>query len=112
MRTKPPKDNWYAWALVAVAALVFTNAGWFYRWKVREVEHVEAVNAVVAAQPAKEPRVVYEYRQADPPAATQPSPARSLHGQPRALAPGEACFGGVIVRRDADRIESTGERCR
>lgn len=104
MHTKRNGDSWYAWALVALAALVLTNAGWFYRWKVRQAEHVEQVNALIVRQTASEPRVVYEYRQA--PAPPSPAPAQS-----RKLGPSEACFGGVIVRRGPDGVESTGERC-
>lgn len=111
MRRKPPSDNWHAWALLAIAALLLTNAGWFFRWKVREASHVEALNAVIAAQPRHEPRVVYEYRQAT----TPPPPASSYRRETpplRDLEHDEACFGGTIIRRSGAGIESTGERCR
>jgi len=90
----------------ALAALVFTNAGWFYRWKVRAAEHVETVNELITRQPKTEPRVVYEYRQA-PPA----QPQRRLQAT-RDLVPGEECWGGTIIRRGPEGMESTGERCR
>ena len=104
MSRRTKDDNWYAWTLVALAALVLTNAGWFYRWKVREAEHVEQLNALIASQPPHEPRVIYEYRQPPPRPAAAAAPERSL-------APGESCFGGVIVRRGPAGVESTGERC-
>lgn len=117
MPQKPQSDRWFAWALVAVAALVITNAGWFYRWKIREVEHVERVNALVASQPRAEPRVVYEYR--EPTAAREPTSGAAA-GSPQSARPvaptrdaaaGEECVGGVIFRRTEDGIESSGERC-
>ena len=47
MRRKPQADSWHAWALLAIAALLLTNAGWFFRWKVREADHMEALNAAI-----------------------------------------------------------------
>lgn len=111
MPKKSRSDNWYAWTLVAIAALVFTNAGWYYRWKVRQAEHIEALNARIAAQPKPEPRVVYEYRQA-PERPASPQSHRSHVSPSRDLAAGEECRGGVIVRRSGNAIESTGERRR
>ena len=111
MPKKSRSDNWYAWTLVAIAALVFTNAGWYYRWKIRQAEHVEAMNALIAARPKPEPKVVYEYRQASESAAPR-RPNRSQASRAHELAEGEECRGGVIVRRNGDAIESSGERCR
>ena len=111
MPRKARSDNWYAWALVAIATLVFTNAGWYYRWKVREAEHVETLNAHITARPRPEPRVIYEYR-SSPERAASRQPDRMRAPAPRNLAEGEECRGGVIVRRNNGAIESSGERCR
>ena len=111
MPKKSRSDNWYAWALVAIAALVFTNAGWYYRWKVRQAEHVEALNVLITAQPRPEPRVIYEYRQAPQRSSARQSD-RSEALPTRDLVGSEECRRGVIVRRSGNAIESTGERCR
>ena len=111
MPRQPKSDHWYAWALVAFAALLFTNAGWYYRWKVRAAEHVEAINSLIESRPKQEPRVVYEYRQGAP---AYPQRQRQ-HRQPqvtRDLMQGEECRGGVIIQRTQTGLESTGERCR
>lgn len=100
------RQAWPAIALVATAALVFTNAGWCYRWQVRAADHVEQINALVSAAP-QEPRIVYEYRgAANATRAAVPRPVREAE-----TSLGEECRGGVIVRRTADGLESSGERC-
>lgn len=104
-RPKKHSDRWYGWALVAIAALVFTNAGWYYRWKVRAAEHVETVNDLLAKQPKAEPRVIYEYRQ------PQSRPQQRAQAT-RDLVAGEECRSGVIIRRSPNGLESTGEPCR
>ncbi|TWT23700.1 hypothetical protein FQY83_03525 [Luteimonas marina] len=112
MPSKPKSDPWFAWTMVALATLVFTNAGWLYRWKVRAVEHAEALAAAKASRPSPE-RVIYEYR-GEPGS----SVARVAAQDPRTpvgtrnLVQGEECRGGVIIRRTEAGLESTGERCR
>ncbi len=90
MSKESRSDHWYAWMLVAIAALVFTNAAWYYRWKLRQVEHVEAINALIAARPKPEPRVVYEYRRTPlNPAPRGPDPSQASLA--RDLVVGEEC---------------------
>lgn len=105
-------DPWFAWTLVLAGVLLLTNAAWFYNWRVRAVEHAEALAAAMPKAERQE-RVVYEYVQSP----AQAAPRR--HRQPqrrvqatRDLVPGEECRGGVIIRRSPGSIESTGERCR
>lgn len=105
VRRRP--QSWPAIALVATAALVFTNAGWYYRWQVRAADHVEQINALVAAASGAESRIVYEYRQ--PAGATRAATSRPVREAETAI--GETCRGGVIVRRTAEGLESSGERC-
>lgn len=105
---KPKSDPWYGWALVALAALVFTNAAWFYNWQVRAADHAQQLSTARTATPPPE-RVIYEYRR---PQQAEPRATQARHQQPtRTLVAGEECFRGTIFRRSAAGIESTGEGC-
>lgn len=82
-------------------AVCLSNALWFYNWRVRAVQHHEALEAAKKARPPRQ--VVYVMH---PDAAAIPTaPAR------RPMANNEQCRGGILFRRDGDTLESTGEPC-
>jgi len=96
---------WFAWTLIAVAALLLSNAVWFYNWRERDVIHAEAIRGANARQP--ESRVVYEYRDShgrsiDPPrqAGTrmQDPGSQSQPRRSRPLEAGEECRGSAEIR--------------
>jgi hypothetical protein len=103
MRQQQPKsDPWFAWTLVAVAALLLSNGLWFYNWRERGQIHAQAVR-VMSTRAEPEAQVVYEYRER----AAVEAPAAAG----RVLSEDEECRGGVVIRRRGNSIESTGERC-
>lgn len=108
-----PKNNdaWFAWTLVLTAVLLLSNAAWFYNWRVRALEHAEAL-AAVKSKPERGERVVYEYRGSTAARRVQPQPQRQRRTPAvREIVAGEECFNGVIIRRTSAGMESTGERC-
>ncbi len=94
--------------MLLVGALVITNAVWFYKWRVRAVDHAEALAAATASSIPQE-RVVYEYRSELAPERVEQ--IRQRQPVQATLAPNEECRGGVVIKRTSQGLKSSGKRC-
>lgn len=98
-------ETWQAIAYFALAALLVSNAAWFYRSRVVAVE--TAAMSTSPAPPA--PREVIEYRYA--PGAFDPTtdPADRSTSPAAPLAPNERCMNGDRVRVDGHTYTRVGD---
>ncbi len=111
-RHRRQRDRWLALSLALLGITILSNALWFYNWRVRETTHHRQLAQAEHITPADSTPVACLMPAASgQPATTMPVPISppDTFQQPQE---NERCVGGIIVRRNGNTLESTGQRCR